>query len=177
MRKIIYPVLLALTLANSAFSQSYTIQNFAGGGSPLGIGDNGPAISAVLSHPTSAAIGPAGGVYIVDSGHSLVRKVVNGVITTVAGNGIPGYGGDNGPATSVRLCGPTSVAPDTAGNLYIADAANMRVRIVSGGAITTVAGNGTAVESGDNGPATSPGRHHAGCRGEPLHRGAGGLAE
>jgi len=76
-------------------------------------------------------------------------------ITTTAGNGTQGFSGDNGPATSAELSSPYAVAVDSAGNLYIADLNNNRVRKVSGGVITTVAGNGTTGYSGDNGPATS----------------------
>ena len=77
------------------------------------------------------------------------------MITTVAGNGTPGFSGDNGPATSAQLNDPYGVAVDSAGNLYIADTDNNRIRKVSNGVITTVAGNGTPGYSGDNGPATS----------------------
>jgi hypothetical protein len=73
----------------------------------------------------------------------------------VAGNGADGFSGDNGPATSAQLFRPNAVAVDSAGNLYIADEVNNRIREVSNGVITTVAGNGTAGLSGDNGPATS----------------------
>jgi trimeric autotransporter adhesin len=120
-----------------------TITTAAGG--PYGyVGDNGTATSALLFSPTSAAAGPGGAVYIVDSSHNLVRKVVNGIITTVAGTGLPAYTGDNGPATSATLNTPWSVAVDAAGNLYISDAGNSAIRKVSGGVITTIAGNGTA---------------------------------
>ncbi len=84
-----------------------------------------------------------------------IRKVANGVITTVVGNGIGGYSGDNGPATSAQLTAPQSVAVDSAGNLYIADTVNHRIRKVSNGVITTIAGNGAYAYGGDNGPATS----------------------
>ena len=79
----------------------------------------------------------------------------NGTITTVAGNGEYGYSGDGGPATSASLYGPSGVAVDSAGNLYIADQGNNVIRKVSGGTITTVAGNGIEGFSGDGGPATS----------------------
>ncbi len=73
-------------------------------GGPYGyVGDNGTATSALLFNPTATAAGPGGAVYIVDSYHNLVRKVVNGVITTVAGTGLAGYTGDNGAATSATL--------------------------------------------------------------------------
>src|SRR5450755_1781599 len=106
MQNIIRPVVLSLVLASAGFSQSYTIKTFAGGGdetSPDSIGDNGTAINSLLLNPTSIAIDHAGEVYIVDSDHSRVRKVADGVITTVAGTGVPGYSGDNGPATSAQL--------------------------------------------------------------------------
>jgi uncharacterized protein (TIGR03437 family) len=132
------------------------IGTVAGGG--LVLGDNGPATSAQLYLPAGVAVDSAGSLYIADSLNNLIRKVSNGVITTVAGNGTPGYSGDNGPATSAQLNGPTAVALDAAGNLYIADYTNCIIRKVSGGVITTVAGNGTGAitgKSGDNGPATS----------------------
>ena len=125
-------------------------------GGPYGyIGDTGAAASALLLNPTSTAVGPDGAVYIVDSDHNLVRKVVNGVITTFAGTGLASYTGDNGAATAATLNTPWGVALDAAGNLYISDLGNNVVRKVSGGVITTVAGNGTAGFSGDNGAATS----------------------
>ncbi len=125
-------------------------------GGPFGyVGDNGTATSALLFNPTSTAAGPGGAVYIADSYHNLVRKVVNGVITTVAGTGLPGYTGDNGAATSATLDTPWGVAVDAAGNLYISDSGNSVIRKVSGGVITTIAGTGTAGFSGDSGAATS----------------------
>ena len=125
-------------------------------GGPYGyVGDNGTATSALLFNPTSTAAGPGGAVYIADSFHNLVRKVVNGVITTVAGTGLPGYTGDNGAATSATLNTPWGLAVDAAGNLYISDSGNSVIRKVSGGVITTIAGTGTASFSGDNGAATS----------------------
>jgi uncharacterized protein (TIGR03437 family) len=129
------------------------ITTVAGGGSS--IGDNGPATSAQLNSPRGIAVDPAGNLYIADCGNQRIRKVSNGVITTVAGNGTPGFGGDNGPATSAQLNSPWGVAVDSAGNLYIADTANNRIRKVSNGAIVTVAGNGAYGFGGDNGPATS----------------------
>ncbi len=116
-------------------------------------GDNGLAISAQLQGPASVAMDSAGNLYIADSGNNRIRKVSNGVITTLAGNGTPGFSGDNGPAAAAQLHGPSGVAVDATGNVYIADDFNARVRMVSGGVITTVAGNGTPGFSGDNGPA------------------------
>ena len=118
-------------------------------------GDNGPATSASLFSPTGIAVDSAGNLYIADTGNSRIRKVSNGVITTVAGTGGYGFSGDNGPAASAQLFNPEGVAVDSAGNLYIADTLDNRIRKVSNGVITTVAGNGTYGFSGDNGPATS----------------------
>jgi uncharacterized protein (TIGR03437 family) len=121
-----------------------------------GAAANGPTCE--LSNPAAVAVDSAGNLYIADPGNFRVRKVAagTGVITTVAGNGVSGYSGDNGPATSAELFGPSGVAVDSAGNLYIADTNNYRVRKVStSGVITTVAGNGTPGFSGDGGSATS----------------------
>ena len=125
------------------------ITSIAGGGSS--IGDNGPATSAQLGFPSGVLVDSSGDLYIADSSSSRIRKVSNGVITTVAGNGTAGFSGDNGPATSAQLNYPNGVAVDSVGNLYIADTANNRVRKVSNGLITTIAGGGSSL--GDNGPA------------------------
>jgi sugar lactone lactonase YvrE len=97
----------------------------------------------------------AGSLYIAELGGDRIRKVSNGVIATVAGNGTEGYAGDNGPAAGAQLCAPYGIAVDAAGGLYIADFCNVRIRKVANGAITTIAGNGTAGFGGDNGPAAS----------------------
>ena len=127
----------------------------AGNGTQGYSGDNGPATNAQLNGPAGVAVDSAGNLYIADPGNNRIRKVSNGVITTVAGNGTPGFSGDNGPATSAQLYWPRGLAVDSAGNLYIADTANNRIRKISNGVIATVAGNGTEGFSGDNGPATS----------------------
>ncbi len=118
-------------------------------------GDNGPATSAQLLAPAGIAFDSAGAPYIADSGNLRIRRVFNGVITTVAGNGTLGDGGNYGPATAAQLSGPEAVALDSLDNLYIADYGYSYVRKVSGGVITTIAGNGTDGFSGDNGPATA----------------------
>jgi len=119
-------------------------------------GDGGPATSAPLGYVYGAAIDAAGNVYASDQDNDLVVKVSpTGVLTVVAGNRLRGFSGDGGPATSASLNRPTSVAADAAGNLYITDRGNGRVRAVSrSGTITTVAGGGSA-SPGDGGPATS----------------------
>ena len=127
------------------------ITTVAGGGSV--VGDNGPATSAQLSDPLGIAVDAGGDLYIADLNR--VRMVSNGTITTMAGNGTAGYQGDSGLATAAELASPNGVAVDSSGNLYIADTGNNRVRMVSGGVITTVAGNGTYGFTGSNGAATS----------------------
>jgi uncharacterized protein (TIGR03437 family) len=127
----------------------------AGNGTTGSGGDGGLATAAQLFRPSGLAVDSAGDLFIADSGNERVRKVANGVIVTVAGNGLTGYTGDGGAATSARLNGPEGLAVDSAGNLYIADTNNFCVRRVANGVITTVAGNGTAGFSGDNGPAAS----------------------
>lgn len=103
-------------------------------------GDNGLATFASLSGPTGLAIDSAGNLYIADAIGYRIRKVgTNGIITTVAG-GSPGFGGDGGPANQAQLNYPSGVAVDSSGNIYIADLANSRVRKVSNGIISTVAG-------------------------------------
>jgi hypothetical protein len=116
-------------------------------------GDNGPAVNAPLSRPCALAVDSSGDVYIADPYAGRIRKVSKGIITTVAGDGFQGFGGDGGPAVSAQLSSPAGVAVDSSGNLYIADWGNHRVRKVSGGIITTVAGNGTDGDGGDHGPA------------------------
>ncbi len=138
-----------------------TITTVAGNGTAGFSGDNGPATSASLSNPYGVAVDSSGNLYIADSSNQRIRKVAaGGTITTVAGSGTQGFGGDNGPATSASFSNPFGVAVDSSGNLYIADYTNQRIRKVSvGGTITTVAGNGAGGFSGDNGPATSASLH------------------
>jgi uncharacterized repeat protein (TIGR01451 family) len=136
-------------------SPAGTVTIVAGNGMQGSSGDNGPATSAELWWPSAAAVDAAGNLYILDSGNQVVRKVSGGIITTVAGNGTPGYAGDGGPAIDAEFNEPVGLAVDASGNLYIADYANQRIRMVSlrTGAITTVAGNGSWGYSGDGGPA------------------------
>ena len=98
-------------------------------------------------------------MYIADEHNNRIRKVTvsTGIISTIAGTGTNGYSGDNGAATSATLRYPCGVGLDTAGNVYIADAYNHRIRkvTISTGIITTIAGTGATSYSGDNGPATS----------------------
>ena len=123
-------------------------------------GDGGPAILAGLN-PRGVALDTTGNLFLADEGNNRIRKLTlaTGIITTVAGNGVKGFSGDGGAATSARLDGPTGVALDPEGNVYIADGTadgHNRVRRVAAatGIITTVAGNGSQGYSGDGGPAT-----------------------
>ncbi len=133
-----------------------TITTVAGNGTQGYSGDGGPATSAQLASPQGVAVDTSGNLYIADQASSRIRKVANGTITTVAGNGTAGYSGDGGPATSAQLAWPVGVAVDTAGNIYIADTNNNRIRkVAANGTITTVAGNGNYAYSGDGYPASS----------------------
>jgi sugar lactone lactonase YvrE len=119
-------------------------------------GDGGPATQATLSAPADVALDAAGRIYIADLENRRVRRVnTNGVIETVAGNGLMGYRGDGVLATTTSVGSPEGVFVDNLGNLYIADTSNQRVRRVDpNGIITTFAGNGESGYSGDGGPAT-----------------------
>jgi len=129
---------------------------FAGTGTGGYSGDNGPATEARLNAPWDVAADPFGNLYIAELGNQTVRKVdPSGIITTVAGTGSYGYNGDGIPATRAKLHYPCSLAVDSAGNLYIADWKNHRVRKVDpSGIITTVAGTGGYGSTSDGVPAT-----------------------
>ena len=133
------------------------ITTIAGVGTAGESGDGGSALSAQLNFPRGLAVDSAGNVYIADSENNRIRKVAtNGVITTVAGNGVYAYGGDGGAATNASLQAPSGVAVDSAGHVYIADRYNNRIRKVDvTGTITTLAGNGNFGYSGDGGAATN----------------------
>jgi sugar lactone lactonase YvrE len=120
-------------------------------------GDGGPATAAQIDRPTGIEIDTAGNLYIADFDNDVVRKVSGGVISTIAGTGTAGFNGDDIPATTAQLNSPADVEVDAAGNVYIADFNNHRIRRfdVATGNITTVAGTGVAGDSGDGGPATA----------------------
>jgi len=119
--------------------------------SPGSSGDGGPATDAHLSQPRALATDGARNVFIAD-GNRIRKLSSDGIITTVAGNGMPGYSGDGGAATSAELMNPTALAADKAGNLLIADSNRIR-RISADGIITTIAGTGDLGYAGDGGPA------------------------
>ena len=133
-----------------------TITTIAGTGERGFGGDGGPATQAQLDDPTGVAVDGAGNLYIADWSNARIRKVDGtGTITTIAGTGERGFGGDGGPAIQAQLDAPSGVAVDEAGNLYIADWSNARIRKVDGtGTITTIVGTGERGFGGDGGPAT-----------------------
>jgi sugar lactone lactonase YvrE len=124
-------------------------------------GDGGPALSAQIDGVQGLAVDAAGNIFLSDYNNHRVRRVdrATGIITTVAGDGTPGFFGEGIPAAIAWLWHPTALALDAGGNLLIADTHNQRIRRVDAltGLITTVAGNGLVGYSGDGGPATSAG--------------------
>jgi hypothetical protein len=133
-----------------------TVATVAGTGAVGYAGDGGAASAATLANPSSVTYDTSGNQFIADAQNDVVRKISgSGVITTIAGSGVEGYGGDGGAATAAFLDTPTGVAVDSGGNLYIADSHNHCIRRVSAGIITTIAGTGKAGFSGDGGAATA----------------------
>ena len=133
------------------------INSVAGNGTGAYSGDGGQATAAALWNPTDVAIDALGNLYISESANNTIRKVTTaGIISTFAGGALGGYGGDGGQATAAKLNTPRDITFDAAGNLYIADSDNMRIRKVStSGIITTIAGTGTQSFGGDGGVATA----------------------
>ena len=133
------------------------ITTFAGTGISGFSGDSGLARNAQLSYPVGLVFDSAGNLIIADGGNNRVRMVdTTGTITTIAGTGTAGFSGDGGPAILAEFNNPWGLALDTAGNLYVTDIFNQRVRkIDTSGTVNTVAGNGTAGYNGDGIPATS----------------------
>jgi len=122
-----------------------TVQGFSG--------DGGPATQAEMNNPTAAAVDVSGNLYVTDQFNQRIRRIdaSSGTITTVAGNGNIAYVGDGGAATSASLNYPGGIVVDSSGALFIVDTVNQRIRKVSGGVITTVAGTGTPGYAGDGG--------------------------
>jgi len=154
---------LMLLLLSSGLAQSlpeYRITTVAGadpGNVPNGGfgGDGGPAVNVALNWPGAVALSPSGDLYFCDWS-ARIRKVDarTGIITTIAGTGVRGFGGDGGPATSALLGGPGNIATDSAGNIYFSDPYNHRVRRISAatGIITTIAGDGLMFDPPKDGP-------------------------
>lgn len=136
------------------------ITSVAGSYNPGYSGDGGPAVNARMTFPFGVCVDASGNLYITDYSNHCVRKVTaaTGIITTLAGNGSPGFGGDGGPATSAQLQQPQGITIDSKGNLYIADFLNNRVRKIDAvtGIISTVAGTGGgSASTGEGGPAVN----------------------
>lgn len=132
------------------------ISTFAGTGVHGASGDGGPAILAQIGTAFSLAVGPDGAVYMADATNRRIRRITpDGIISTIAGTGVAGFSGDGGPAIQARLGEPTGVAVGPDGSVFIADAANHRVRRVTpDGIIRTIAGDGVIGFGGDGLPAT-----------------------
>src|SRR5437762_5370839 len=139
----------------------YMITTAVGTGEKGFDGDGGPANAALLNGPFDVAFDAAGNLYFSDTFNNRIRRVDarNGTISTVAGNGDKGYSGDGGPATAAALNEPYGIVLDRAGNIFIADRLNRRVRRIdaASGTIRTLAGTGEAAYGGDGGPAARAG--------------------
>jgi sugar lactone lactonase YvrE len=135
------------------------ITTVAGDGVERFAGDGGLAIAASIDSPNGLAVDAAGNLYIADTHNGRVREVIaaSGVISTVAGSGAEqAFGGDGGVGTAATLALPRGLTIDAAGNIYVADSGNNRVRRISAaGTIATVAGQGTEAFAGDGGPAVA----------------------
>lgn len=122
-------------------------------------GDGGAATAASLSGPYGVGFDAAGAMYIADRGNNRIRRVaVDGTISTWMGNGTASFSGDGGPAARAQISEPFAIVFDSAGNAYVAESGNRRVRKVApnGGTVTTIAGNGVLSPIADGGPATTP---------------------
>lgn len=154
-------ILTCLLFAGSVL-RSQVIVTFAGQSTAGNTGNGGPAVSAKLNTPQGMCFDASGNLYIADSGNHSIRKVdQNGTITTFAGTGVAGFSGDGGPASAAKLNNPSDLAIDAAGNIYVCDELNERIRKIDvSGNISTIAGTGTAGYSGDGGAATSATMDH-----------------
>ena len=152
MKKLLL-LLCCFCLLQITKAQTGIIFTVAGDGLNGYTGDSGLATSCTFNFPCAVAVNPAGEIYISDRDNHVIRKVdVHGTIATFAGNGFPGYYGDNGQAIDAEFAAAYGLALDRAGNLYVADEAIRKIDI-STGIITSIAGNGST-DPGDGGPAT-----------------------
>jgi uncharacterized protein (TIGR03437 family) len=151
---------IALPLLAAAIASGQTITTFAGNGTAGFSGDGGQAGQAAINNVVGLAADSSGNIYLADQNNNRVRKVsTTGVITTIAGTATGGFSGDGGLATQAALNTPTGVCVAPSGDVYVNDEGNHRVRKIAAatGIITTVAGSGSAVPSGDGGQAISAG--------------------
>lgn len=150
-------IFAAIAFSSSTLAADWVIETFAGTGEQGSRGDGSPAIQALLDNPFGVVRGPDGAIWFTEySGHRIRRIDTDGTIKTMAGNGQPGYSGDNGVAANAALNAPHELRFDSEGNYYIADMKNHAIRRVAArdGMITTFAGTGTAGYAGDGGPAS-----------------------
>lgn len=154
-RKIAIGLLLAAAVASAQSALPYRISTIAGSGAFRFAGEGRQATEVRLIDPIGAARDSAGNVYVADRFFGVVLRVApNGTISRFAGAGDVGFSGDGGPALDAQLNRPGGIAVDAAGNVYVADAFNHRIRrIAPDGTITTVAGNGAGNSLGDGGQA------------------------
>jgi uncharacterized protein (TIGR03437 family) len=151
-----YGLVLLLLAASPARADDITYLIDTAAGSDL-VGDNGPALAAQIGNARGIALDRQGNLYIADTDNHRVRKIApTGIISTIAGTGHAGFSGDAGPGNLAQLNAPYGLAMDDAGNVYVADFGNHRVRrIATDGTISTVAGTGRKGAAGDGGPATA----------------------
>jgi len=149
--------IIVFVLYQSYQSEAQIITTIAGNGIHSYGGDGSPGTAAELFTPSGVCADAIGNLYIADYFNMRIRKLdTAGIITTIAGDGTPAFGGDGGPATDAQLYYPVCLCLDKSGNLYFSDYENDRVRkINSAGIISTVAGNGVNGDGGDGGPATT----------------------
>ena len=131
------------------------ISTIGGNGISAYGGDGGPATLAKIQYPFGVALDAAGNIYVADEGNNRIRKInTSGIITSIAGSATYGFSGDGGPSSAAQLYLPQGIATDVAGNIYICDMNNNRIRkINAAGIISTIVGTGTPGYSGDGGPA------------------------
>lgn len=150
--------IILFLLAAPAIIAADTIVTVGGDGSSGFSSDNIAAVASALNNPSGVALDGSGNLLIADRDNHRIRRIdaVTGLISTIAGNGTPEFAGDTNAAVDASLNGPSGIAVDSSGNIYIADTANHRIRKIASGSvnITTIAGNGTATFAGDGLSAT-----------------------
>ena len=148
--------LVAVTATLDGDVEKPYVFTFAGTGEAGEVGNGGPATEAQFAFPTDPAVDGSGNLYVADSGNQRIRRIdAEGVITTIAGTGVRGFGGDGGPATEAQFAAPTDLPLDESGNVYVSDWRSRRSRRIDAeGVITTIAGTGVRGFGGDGGPAT-----------------------
>jgi len=155
-------ILLVSCYLLPATCNAQIITTIAGNGTAGYSGDGGQATNAELNIPEKIILDAAGNMYIADDQNNRIRKInTAGIITTIAGNGTGGYSGDGGQATAAEIKETSCICLDMLGNLYIADDANSRIRLINTtGIISTVVGNGTCCTNLDGGQATNAELHY-----------------